>query len=371
LKRILVIADDLTGAAEIGGIAVSHGLSAVIECGKFENSGADAVIIDTDTRRLDEAEARKKIESILRSVDRSAFDLVYKKTDSMLRGPVAAEVTAIMSSLKFDRALLIPQNPSRKRVIEKGQYLIEGTPLHQSPVALDPLHSPTTSDVRAILDPDGDRDARCAEPGDEIGAQITIASAGNQPEIEHWAARRTPQTLPAGGADFFTGALQSLGLFPVNPRPLEVPREAAIFIFGSASQPSRDFVDRLLASGFSVCDVSSSSISEARWGLLEQFRFAGRAFVAARAEVSPRNSERLRETIAVLISTIVGEVELKTLFIEGGATASAIIDRLGYRILEVKGELSAGIVALGPGDQETPLLVLKPGTYAWPTGIIP
>src|SRR5262249_8093772 len=145
---ILVIADDLTGAAEIGGVAVSYGLSTVIQRGGFANAKADAVIIDNDTRHLAEADALAKSESILAPLGRSAFGLVYKKTDSMLRGPVAAEVTAIAASLKFDRVLLVPQNPSRKRVIVNGQYLVDGVPLHQSPIAVDPQHSPTTSDAR-------------------------------------------------------------------------------------------------------------------------------------------------------------------------------------------------------------------------------
>jgi uncharacterized protein YgbK (DUF1537 family) len=286
----------------------------------------------------------------------------------MLRGPVAAEISAIMESLKFDRALLIPQNPSRKRVIEKGQYLIDGVPLHLSPVAVDPQHSPHTSNVRELFDPD-ENDVRCAEPGEAATAKVTIGGATNQAEIQEWTARRDPQTLLAGGADFFAATLRSIGLSRVDPRPINVSREAAIFVFGSASQPSRDFVDRLLASGYPVCNVSSSAISEVRRELLDQYEFAGRAFVAARAEVSPRNSERIRETIATLIATVVNDAEVKTLFIEGGATASAIINALGWKLLSVEGELSTGIVSLRPAEHQLPAIVLKPGTYPWPPGI--
>jgi uncharacterized protein YgbK (DUF1537 family) len=370
VKRILVIADDLTGAAEIGGIALSYGLSAVIQCRKCESVNADAIIVDTDTRHLDGAGAAAKIESILRSVDRSAFDLVYKKTDSMLRGPVAAEISAILSALKFERALLIPQNPSRKRVIEKGQYLIDGVPLHLSPVATDPQHSPKTSDVCELFDSE-ETNVRCVEPGEAATAKFTIGCATIQAEIQQWAAKRETQTLPAGGADFFTATLQSMGLSSIDPRPLEVSRDGAIFVFGSASQPSRDFVERLLSSGFSVCDVSSSAISEARRELLDQYEFAGRAFVAARAEVSPRNAGRIRETMAVLISTVVGDLESKTLFIEGGATASAILAGLGITDLEVVSALAPGVIALRAIGQAGPLFVLKPGTYPWPPGVLP
>src|SRR5439155_544492 len=80
------------------------------------------------------------VRASLANLEPSHFDLIYKKIDSALRGPVLAEVQASMNQRRLDTALLLPQNPSRGRTIESGQYLINGVPIDQTDFARDPDH---------------------------------------------------------------------------------------------------------------------------------------------------------------------------------------------------------------------------------------
>jgi D-threonate/D-erythronate kinase len=361
LKPILVIADDLTGAAEIGGIATAHGLSAIIHRGQFLKTPADVVILDTDSRLLPPPAGAHRIQSILSSVNPSAFRLIYKKTDSMLRGPVAAELLAALESLHFPRALFVPQNPSRNRIIENGHYLIDRIPLHNSPVAIDLENPPPTSEVCRLLDPAQDFDLQCLPPGQPpLPRGITIGAAANASEIRHWSTQQDSQTLFAGGADFFAALLESLGLHP-NPAEPFAPPTSAIVIFGSASNPSRDFVTKLAASGAVICDLPFAPSNA-----LLQLRTTGYAFIAARSPVSSTRADQIRAAIADLIPPILSGIPVKTLIIEGGATASAVIDRQGWTTLQVKSTVAPGVVTLLPDGQTPPLLILKPGTYPWP-----
>ena len=58
---MIVIADDITGAAEIAGIAFSKGQEVRLVCGSEESSCGTAIngttVIATDTRSMSEAEA--------------------------------------------------------------------------------------------------------------------------------------------------------------------------------------------------------------------------------------------------------------------------------------------------------------------------
>ena len=54
---IAVIADDLTGAAEIGGLGLRYDLNIEIVCSNDLKSDADLLIISTDTRSMPEKEA--------------------------------------------------------------------------------------------------------------------------------------------------------------------------------------------------------------------------------------------------------------------------------------------------------------------------
>ena len=61
---IAVIADDFTGAAEIGGIGLKYGLNVIIETKVQEVSEADLLVIATDTRSLSADQASLEIEKI-------------------------------------------------------------------------------------------------------------------------------------------------------------------------------------------------------------------------------------------------------------------------------------------------------------------
>ena len=65
---------------------------------------------------------------------------MFKKVDSVLRGPVAAEIEAALDGLGLDRAVLVPANPSRGRIIRDGAYFMDGVPLDETEFADDPMH---------------------------------------------------------------------------------------------------------------------------------------------------------------------------------------------------------------------------------------
>ena len=91
-----VIADDLTGAAEIAGIGWRHGLSAEVILDGRPKCGADLVCIDTDSRSCSSREAAKRVASAVASLRKAGAKWIYKKVDSVLRGHVIAELEAAM-----------------------------------------------------------------------------------------------------------------------------------------------------------------------------------------------------------------------------------------------------------------------------------
>ena len=85
-----VLADDFTGAAEIGAIGRRYGLEAEVQTEFRRIEDADIVVLDTHTRSSSRAEA---VETVGREMDglcRGRVDWIYKKVDSVLRGHVLA-----------------------------------------------------------------------------------------------------------------------------------------------------------------------------------------------------------------------------------------------------------------------------------------
>ena len=119
-----VIADDLTGAAELAAIGWRHGLRAEVVRSGLPSGTADLVCVDTDSRASEPTEAAKRAAAAAKLLRAAGAKWIYKKVDSVLRGNVTAEVEAVMKQLKLERALLLPANPSLGRVIRDGEYFL-------------------------------------------------------------------------------------------------------------------------------------------------------------------------------------------------------------------------------------------------------
>ena len=114
-----VIADDLTGAAELGAVGLRLGLKGwkILRGGKPGSGGARSwsarTRIRAHARRWKRRNARRQRQNFC--IPRAPNGFI-KKVDSVLRGNVTAEVEAVMQQLNFNRALILPANPSLGRI---------------------------------------------------------------------------------------------------------------------------------------------------------------------------------------------------------------------------------------------------------------
>ena len=82
-KKIIVIADDFTGAAEIGGIGLRHGLKVAIETEPVDNNSVDLLVIATDTRSMNGNDAANYITEVTSKILSFNPFMIYKKIDSV------------------------------------------------------------------------------------------------------------------------------------------------------------------------------------------------------------------------------------------------------------------------------------------------
>jgi uncharacterized protein YgbK (DUF1537 family) len=367
MKRMLVIADDLTGAAEIGGIGVQHGMSARIVVGEYrDDEPADLLVIDTNTRHRQPHEAAEVIGSILGRCDRNDFDLIYKKTDSVLRGAIGAEIDAMLAVLQCERALLAPQNPTLGRTIRNGRYFINGVPLDATDFARDPEHPRTSADVRELIV--------------DAGNRITIASGESAEDLCALARQCGPSVLPAGGADFFAAVLEQLGFHRRDVLPRSEISGDQFFVCGSAALCSREAVEAAVAKGVPVLSMPArlfhAAVRDERmivdWAdqVSESLRSCGKAVMSVREPMLAHQARHVRQVMASTVARILTRHRVGALWIEGGATAAEIVDAMEWRTFRVDGVIAAGVVSLCALDEQDQRLIIKPGSYAWPPGVV-
>jgi len=172
---LLIIADDLSGAADCAIGFASAGRSTVVTLAPgAATSGtahtAQILAADTDTRRLTPQEAAQRSAEAWQALQAPGRRL-YKKIDSTLRGNWAAEVAALQSLAGL--AIVAPAFPATGRTLRAGRVLVHGAPLETTETwQLEGFDKP--ADVRAMLEAAGLRTA-----------QIDVAAVRGAPDALH------------------------------------------------------------------------------------------------------------------------------------------------------------------------------------------
>ena len=148
---IAVIADDFTGAAEIGGVGVRYGLRVLIETVVLGVYDVDLLVIASNTRSMGALEASSHVSTILTQLVKLNPEFIYKKIDSVLRGHVAEELEAQMLLMSRKKALIVAPNPLVGRKIENGTYFVDGVPLDQTFFTGDPDFPVRSAKVTDII----------------------------------------------------------------------------------------------------------------------------------------------------------------------------------------------------------------------------
>ena len=233
------VADDFTGAAEIGAVGLRHGLRAEVVLAGEPSGDADLVCIDTDSRSCDATTAARHATGAALLLRDCGATWIYKKTDSVLRGNVTREIETIVKQLGLSGALLVPGNPSLGRTIVNGRYFVSGRLIHQTAFAHDPKHPRLSPNVLELIDEPSALPVVVRKPGESLPERgIVIGEVATSKDLHTWAALRNENWLMAGAAEFFDAMLD-----PGAPLPLTRPGPGRqLFVCGSVSQATRDFV---------------------------------------------------------------------------------------------------------------------------------
>jgi D-threonate/D-erythronate kinase len=122
--RAGVVADDLTGALEMGALLAARGLRCLVCFGDLPaECDADAVAIDTESRHLPPEEAAVRVLHAVDWLRRWGASRLFKKIDSTLRGPVDAEVRAFAGDAPL---VFTPAYPAMGRVVRDGKLYVHG-----------------------------------------------------------------------------------------------------------------------------------------------------------------------------------------------------------------------------------------------------
>ncbi|QNA45697.1 four-carbon acid sugar kinase family protein [Lacibacter sediminis] len=361
---IAVIADDFTGAAELAGISLRYGLNVELYTGDVASTNADVLIVSTDSRSLNKADALKRTEAALKSVLQLNPSFIYKKIDSVLRGYVVDELKLQMQLMHKSNAFILPANPSLGRTISNGNYYVQGKLISETGFAADPEFPISHSSVQVILNDD---EVQVLKHTDALPSNgMVVGEAENETDVRVWAENLDERFVLAGAGDFYT-ALLNKQFKQTNQKQHEL-QLPFLYVCGTSYDQSVNYIKQVDENNKTVLYITKQMIengaNDEAWlqqckNVLQQKQ---KAIIAFNSEAIPADASAsdLRNIMASAVKAVIEQNSIRELFIEGGSTATAILQELGVNHLSPVNELARGVVRMKAGEL---FITVKPGSY--------
>ncbi len=304
-NRLLIVADDLTGALDTAApfAASGHKVTVVADhrfIAEALDSDADVITLTTRSREIPADDAASRI-ACMKAALKPGIRL-FKKVDSRLKGNLEAE----LSALSFERAVVLPGIPEFGRIVSNG--MIDGFGV-DTPIS--------------IAERLGALAHRCRFPD-------TLT-----PEDMRYAANTIEEDEMMVGALSLAKAIAGES----HTSPLAYPTRRILMAIGSRDPITLSQVERLKAAHPDLLYVPAPNGVAAL--VSEEHRGSSITLIQAvpsETEVSPLQ-------VASALAASVAEYARvgDTILLSGGATAEAHFDDQGIHLLGFAGEALPGL----------------------------
>jgi D-threonate/D-erythronate kinase len=154
--RVLIMADDFTGALDTGVQFSNYGVKTVVTSDlEFEfgetTDQLEVLVFNTETRYLNKCKAYEVIKKIALKAKEENIPYIFKKVDSALRGNVASELRALSDVFEDVSIPFISAYPEQNRFSCEGILLIDSIPVSESVFGQDPYEPVTESHIPSLL----------------------------------------------------------------------------------------------------------------------------------------------------------------------------------------------------------------------------
>jgi 3-dehydrotetronate 4-kinase len=383
------IADDLTGASDLGVTLAREGLSVVQVNGVPEPALAlppmDCIVVALKSRTNPPEEAVAWSRASLAWLRARGAERIYFKYcstfDSTPRGNIGPVADALLDALGGRFTVATPAYPRNGRTVYQGQLFVNGVPLAESGMRQHPLTPMTDSNLVRVLQAQtrgkvGLVPYEAIEEGaaalrrkmeelESSGVRFAILDATKDEHLVAAGAACRDMALTSGGAGLAMGLAKALG--PRGAERFSLPRidgPAAIFA-GSCSEATRAQVaaasERMPALKLDARRLDAKGALDwaaARLGSDPVLIYAS----APPAEVDQRNAAAVEEAFRFLARGL-AERGVRRFVVAGGETSGAVVEALGVRALAIGPEIDPGVPWSAAVGGEPYLLALKSGNF--------
>ncbi len=324
-RRVAIIADDLTSAADGAAPFVARGQAAIVGRGRVPSQAGDVLTVDCCSRSASRFEAAARVSDLTARL--AGCELLYKTVDSTLRGHITAELEACFKASGRQTLVFAPAFPAAGRTTIDGIQLVDGVPVSESVYGRDPVH-PAHQSALAELVP------TCVR-------NVILLDAASQAELDSQiAALPEPESVLWAGSPGMASALARRFAPADSTVASTYPTDGNVLVVIGSANPRSHGQARLIDQMSGVTLLRGPSAREADPAAVLHRIAAGSV------------QALLSGTFGALVAT-------------GGDTMEAILDRLDVREFEILEEFEPGFplgrTTLDNGKQL--MLAMKAGGF--------
>ncbi|HYJ29364.1 MAG TPA: 3-oxo-tetronate kinase [Allosphingosinicella sp.] len=376
------IADDLTGATDLGVTLAREGLSVIQVNGvpepALEIPAADAVVVALKSRTNPAAEAVAWSLASLKWLRRRGAQRIYFKYcstfDSTARGNIGPVADALLDALGEPFTVATPAYPRNGRTVYKGNLFVGDVPLAESGMRDHPLTPMRDSNLVRVLGaqtwrsvflvPVDVMEAGAVEVKKKLsGAEgYAVLDATRDEHLIAAGEACRELKLTTGGAGLAMGLARALGVKRSSSTALPRLSGPAVILAGSCSQATLAQIEAWGSAALKLDPMHLDPVAAVEWAArrppspaLIYASAPPEAIVAGRGEAI---EQAFREIARGLRAKGV-----RKFVVAGGETSGAVVDALGVRALAIGPEIDPGVPWTAAVGGEPYLLALKSGNF--------
>ena len=409
MAKLGCIADDFTGATDLGSMLVRGGLRTNQWLGvpmePPTTANVDAIVISLKTRSLDASAAVEESLAALKSLERAGCDKFFFKYcstfDSTDKGNIGPVAEALLDKLDLDQTIFCPAFPENGRTVCHGHLFVDGVLLSESGMQHHPVNPMRDPYLVRVLQRQAKNEVRLVdfshvqtgstairkelERLNASGIRLVIADALTDEHLISWSKAIFDLPLVTGGsaiakhlAEILSKQQQSgqtdLELTPALP---EASGKTAV-LAGSCSPATNRQVTyfKQYHPAFSIS--AKKLIAEMDAVVAEALDFLSRHLndgpVLVYSTATPGEIQRIRaevgDQVAQLVESAFGKIAkglialgVMKLIVAGGETSGAVLQSLGIRQLSIGPEIAPGVPWTKSLDEPKMALALKSGNF--------
>jgi uncharacterized protein YgbK (DUF1537 family) len=411
--KIGVVADDVTGANDIGSMFAKAGYrvhvyrSDSFDPSSLESEQPDVCIIDTNSRLDSPDVAYRKVFAATQQLQQAGCRQFFNKTCSVFRGNIGAEFDAMLDLLQESFAIVVLGFPKNGRLTLDGIHYVHGQPLAESPFRHDPIHPMLRSNVVEILQAQTQRTVGLVDHGviaqgaDALKTCVQqmrerchylILDVADQAALYTIAQAVGDHPVLCGSSALAEELPAVWGALPPAEGYAELPQFGSASLLcaaGSLTPQTLAQIEHMRAMGTPVVEVNTLHLfseeqrqteiaqvvsrlvqlsadgahplvhASNRPEVVAQTRATGERHGLPTTEVARRVEETLAEIVACTLQRTGG----RRLLVAGGETSAAICRRLGVGGLRIWREIQPGLPSCVSLTEPPLLLVLKSGSF--------